>query len=58
MGDEAADQQLRGLSDECHELTTSSSRRNQELQSLSELLQSIKQLQQDTTAQVGGAFAL
>ncbi len=36
---------LQGLSSSCAELSTSTSRRDQELQSLSDLLQSIKQLQ-------------
>lgn len=43
--EDAAGQQLRGLSSTCEELSTSTCRRDQELQSLSELLQSIKQLQ-------------
>lgn len=38
-------QLLQGLSSTCEELSTSTSRRDQELQSLSQLLQSIKQLQ-------------
>lgn len=49
------DQQLlvEGLSSTCEELSTSTNRRDQELQSLSELLQSIKQLQDHHhTAQV------
>lgn len=45
---EAGQQLLRGLSSTCEELSTSTSRRDQELQSLSELLQSIKQLQDQT----------
>jgi hypothetical protein len=42
---EAGQKLLQGLSSTCEELSTNSSRRDQELQSLSELLQSIKQLQ-------------
>lgn len=42
---EAGQQLLRGLSSTCDELSTSTTRRDQELQSLSDLLQSIKHLQ-------------
>jgi hypothetical protein len=42
---ETGQQLLRGLSSTCDELSTSTTRRDQELQSLSDLLQSIKNLQ-------------
>lgn len=54
---EAGQKLLQGLSSTCEELSTSNSRRDQELQSLSELLQSIKQLQ-DQADEVSKAPAL
>ena len=57
QSDEADQQLLQGLSSTCDELSTSTTRRNQELQSLAELLQSIKQLQ-DQATQVGLCQAL
>lgn len=45
---EQGQQLLRGLSSTCEELSSSTSRRDQELASLSKLLQSIKQLQDQT----------
>jgi hypothetical protein len=54
---EAGQKLLQRLSSTCEELSTSNSRRDQELQSLSELLQSIKQLQ-DQADEVSEASAL
>lgn len=53
QGGDADLQQLHVLSSTCEELSTSTTRRDQELQSLAELLQSIKQLQNHSQAEVG-----
>jgi hypothetical protein len=48
------EQQLAGLSSACDDLSTSTGRRSEELLELAELLQSIKQLQDQADHQVRG----